>query len=250
MTEIDPRLRARRIDVARDHGRRRLRRLTVAGIAVLLVAIAYGATRSPLLDVDRVEVRGATGADAAEVVDASGVRTGEPLAWLDVDGARRRVEALPWVAGARVERDWPSTVVLRVEVRAPVAVVGLGARFVLVDEAGLALREGRVAGLPVIPVPSPEVGGSVGPAARRGAEVAAALPDDLRRQVATVEVADDEIVLVLDDEIEVRWGGPEQSQAKATAALVVLDDADRSTIATIDVTVPRATTVTRQTGAR
>jgi cell division protein FtsQ len=250
MTGIDPRLRARRIDVARDHGRRRLRRFAMVAGATLLAVAALGATRSPLLDVDRIDVRGADGPQAAEVREVSGIVPGEPLLWLDAGAVERRVASLAWVADAQVERSWPSTLVVAVEARTPVAVAGVGPRWVLVDEDGLALAAGRSAALPTISVPAPEVGGSLAPAGRDSARVVASLPEELRDQVVTVAVASDGSTLTLDDEIEIRWGGPEQSGAKAAAALVILEEADRGTIATIDVTVPRATTVTRQTGAR
>ena len=53
---VDPRIRKRQIDVRRAEGRRRLRVLTVVVIVVLLVAGALAATRTPLLDVDRIVV--------------------------------------------------------------------------------------------------------------------------------------------------------------------------------------------------
>ena len=52
---VDPRLRDRRAAVAREAGRRRLRRLVIGAAIVGLLVGAYGLVRSPLLDVDPVE---------------------------------------------------------------------------------------------------------------------------------------------------------------------------------------------------
>ena len=58
-TPIDPRIQARRIEVQRGVGRRRLQRLVDVGL-VLAVAAGFAlALRSPLLDVDAVRVAGA-----------------------------------------------------------------------------------------------------------------------------------------------------------------------------------------------
>ena len=74
---IDPRLEARRVEVARDNGRRRLRKVLIA-LTVLLVLLGLGAlTRSPLLDVDEVVVRGADQVPAATVRTAAGVPLGK-----------------------------------------------------------------------------------------------------------------------------------------------------------------------------
>lgn len=258
MTEIDPRLRARRIDVARTEGRRRLRRIAALGGVLLVVLLVAAATRSPLLDVDRTEVRGVEGPRADAALAASGVAPGDHLLWLDVDEAAARVEALPWVAGASVRRDLPGTVVLEVEAREPVAVAGSGSSAVLVDADGRAIAEvddpvlaGAAAdGLPVLALGPAPLGEHLADAGRDVARVVAAMPSELAEQIEEIAVDGEAIVVVLDDGIEVRWGGPQQTAAKAAAALVILEEADRATIATIDVTVPRATTVTRQTGAR
>lgn len=258
MTDIDPRLRARRIDVARTEGRRRLRRIAALGAVVLVVAAVVGATRSPLLDVDRIDVRGVDGARAQAARSASGLALGDHLLWVDLGAAAASVEALPWVAAASVGRDLPGTVVLEVEAREPVAVAGSGSAAVLVDADGRAIAAAddpvlggdRADALPALAIGPAPLGERLGGAGREVAKVVAGLPPELAEQVDEVAVDGEAIVVVLDDGIEVRWGGPQQTSAKAAAALVILEEADRATIATIDVTVPRATTVTRQTGAR
>jgi cell division protein FtsQ len=255
---IDPRLRARRIDVARTEGRKRLRRVAILGGVLVVVLLVVGATRPPLLDVDRIDVRGVDGARAEAATSASGLALGDHLLWADLGAAAAGIEALPWVAEASVERDLPGTVVLQVEAREPVAIAGSGPAAVLVDADGRAiagiddpvLGGTQVDDLPVLAVGPAPLGERLGDDGRAMAKVVAGLPVELAEQVDEVAPDGEAIVVVLDDGIEVRWGGPQQTSAKAAAALVILQEADRATIATIDVTVPRATTVTRQTGAR
>ena len=55
---IDPRIRDRRIEVIREAGRRRLRVTLVIASAIVVVGLAYLTVRSPLLDVDHIQVTG------------------------------------------------------------------------------------------------------------------------------------------------------------------------------------------------
>src|SRR4051794_7520367 len=116
---IDPRILERRVRVRRDEGRRRLR-LLIAIVALAAVAlVAWGITRSPLLDLDKVEVRGSTHTPVADVIAASRLRTGAAMTDLREGGIARRVERLPWVAGAHVVRHWPGTVTIALSERVP-----------------------------------------------------------------------------------------------------------------------------------
>lgn len=246
---IEPKLRARRIEVARHQGRRRLRRLGVVLLVVLLVVGAVALTQSPALDVDHVVVRGAQRTDAAAIRSAAGVRRGEAMLGVDLGAAAAGVESLPYVASAQVARDWPGTIRIVVVERRPVAVVGQGSAAVVVDRTGRALAvapEGST--LPVLSGEPVEVGASVPAGRQRALAVVAELPTALRRQVAAARVAPTGVVLELDDGIEVRWGDGSQATAKAEALQVLLDQAGRDTIASIDVSVPRASTLKRQNG--
>ncbi|HRW36607.1 MAG TPA: FtsQ-type POTRA domain-containing protein [Aquihabitans sp.] len=247
---IDPRLRDRRIEVARDRGRRRLRRV-LALVAVLVVAgAALAATRSPLLDVDRVVVRGVTGDQADQVREASGVVRGDALVDVDPGAASRRIRQVPWVASATVVRRWPDGVELRVQARRPVAVAGTGTAAVQVDATGRALAPAvETTDLPTLDAAAPELGARVSGAARTAVAVLAALPDDLRGEVAEVGGGARDLELVLRDGIEVAWGDDGQQTAKADALAALLSQRDRPSFARVDVSVPRASTVTFRTAA-
>lgn len=248
---IDPRLRDRRIEVARTEGRKRLRRVLGLVVVLVLVGGAIALTRSPLLDVDRIVVRGTDEVAAAEVRAAAGVAIGEPLLDVDTTAAAERIEALAWVERATVERSWPSELVVRIERRVPVAVVGPAGAPLLVDAEGVVLgpadaaaSEGDVDALPEIDGRTAPVGTPLGAGQRDVAELVGALPDELREQIAVARSVRGGIELELTDGLEVRWGDASQRSAKADALRVLLDQDDRSTFATIDVSVPGASTVT------
>ncbi|MFN8017884.1 MAG: FtsQ-type POTRA domain-containing protein [Acidimicrobiales bacterium] len=246
---IEPKLQARRIEVARDQGRRRLRRLGVLVLVLLLVVGAVALTQSPALDVDQVQVRGARRTDVAAIRTASGVRAGQSMVGVDPSAAAAQVEALPSVADAQVVRHWPGTVQIVVVERVPVAQVGEGSGAVLVDRSGRALAAApSSSSLPVLSGRPAAVGQQVSSARQAALAVVADLPRDLRRQVASARVTPTGVALELDDGIEVRWGDTSQATAKAEALRVLLEQADRPTIASVDVSVPRASTLKRQNG--
>ena len=144
---VDPRMRSRRISVRRDAGRRRLKRATLVLAVVAVVVLAFAATRTPLLDVDRVTVVGVDGPQAEAVRTAARIPSDEPLISLDTGAAADRVEALPWVASAEVGRSWPSTVRVTVTLRQVVAAVQVTEdHLALVDADGwvVAIEQGTV----------------------------------------------------------------------------------------------------------
>src|SRR5437899_1498750 len=120
---IDPRFRERLIEVRRREGRRRLRVLVILGAFLGVALLAWGATRSPFLDVDHVQVSGMVHTTPADITGASGIHKG--LAMFDVDGgdAAARLGAVPWILRAHVERRWPATVSIAIVERVPIAAV-------------------------------------------------------------------------------------------------------------------------------
>ncbi|MCU1369266.1 MAG: ftsQ [Ilumatobacteraceae bacterium] len=242
---VDPRLQARRLEVARGEGRRRLRWVMAAVVIAVLVGGAYALAQSPVLDVDHVEVRGTSRTERAEAVEAAGIASGSAMVGVDAPAVEGRLEALPWVERATVSRSWPGTVEIAVVERTPVAVVGTGSDAVQVDGDGRVLGPVTDTDLPVLGGDGAVAGRSLSPTQRWVVAAVADLPDDLRSEVAAASATPAGIRLTLHDGIDVRWGDSRQSTAKADAVRVLLDQADRTTIDTIDVSVPRAATVTR-----
>ena len=68
---------------------------------------------------------------------------GAPILAYDLEAARDRVEALPWVRRATVERMLPDTILLSIEERKPLAIWQNKGKFALIDENGdVILRKG------------------------------------------------------------------------------------------------------------
>lgn len=216
-----PRFRERRIKVRRDEGRRRLRRLVVLALVMSTVLGGLGVTRSPLLDVDRIAVAGGARTPAADVVGASGIANRQPMVEVDVEGAERRVEALPWIADAEVVRRWPGQVRIDVTERTAVAQVATtDGRWVLIDVDGRLLERvpAPVAGLVRFTKPvSGDPGDDLGRRLAASRTVAAAIEEPLDQRISDVGEAAGSVELRLTDGGRVLFGSAEQLPEKLRA---------------------------------
>jgi cell division protein FtsQ len=117
--------------------------LLVLGIAVVVAYLASIAAADPRLALGEVNVTGAVRAGSDAVLTAAALPRGTNVWLLDTAAAQRRVEALPWVSSARVERSWPNQVAISVVERAPVARLALAlGGYALLDGAGRVLEIG------------------------------------------------------------------------------------------------------------
>jgi cell division protein FtsQ len=244
---IDPRIKERRIAVQRHEGRRRLRVLIGVLAVIALAGAALAATHSPLLDVDRVRLTGNRHVVAADVLRTTGIARGDLMVDADLDGARSRLEALPWVERATVARKWPSTVTVTIVERLPAAAVPApDGRWATVDRTGrvLEVTPAPPAGLALV-VDVPPVSGPTAPAALTDAlAVAGAVPSRLLGRVPAVAPTGDGIELRLAPSGVVRFGRADQVGEKLAALETVLDRVT-GPIGVIDVRVPDAPVLTR-----
>lgn len=248
---MDPRIRERRVAVRRDEGRRRLRLLLAAGGVVLAIAIAYLVTRSPLLDVDRVDLRGAVNTTAADVERAAGL-TGKPqLADLEPAVAVSKLERLPWVQEATVVRHWPGTVQVDLVERVPAATVPAAAGgWAVVDREGRVLATSAepppgLAQLAAPPAPTP--GGEVTPDVQGALRVLDALPPSLSERVNGLTVNADGTIDVHAAGLPlIRFGPATQVRPKLVALATLVARTDLRGVESVDVRVPTAPVLTRR----
>ena len=242
---IDPRLQERRIAVKRDEGRRRLRFLVISAVVVALAGAAAGATRSPLLDVDLLEVTGAEHVAVGTVLHTAGLARGDLMVEVDPGAVARRIERLSWVEHAEVRRQWPGTVQVRVTERRAAAAVRVATGWAIVDRQGRILERGAdpPAGLGIVDVPA-ITGDHVPVGLRDALTVAAAIPARLLERVPAVIPRAGGLELPLQPAGVVRFGGPDRLGEKLTALETLLDRID-GPVAIIDVRVPDAPVLTR-----
>jgi cell division septal protein FtsQ len=252
---IDPRIRARRIEVQRGMGRRRLQRLVDLGLLLAVAAGFAAALRSPLLDVDQVVLRGNEHTASELVVERSGIARGDQLMDLDLAAAGARVAELPWIDEVELHRGLDGRVDLRVTERTPVAVLGEGADAVVVDGEGRALARSssepdlsaslvQLAGLAER---SPEPGQFLSSDAQGALDLARRLVDITPGVVLAVDAAGG-IVGTPPSGIELRFGPPTQLDAKVRDLRAVLDQVDLACAAVIDVRAPGSPVLTREEG--
>jgi len=133
---------------------------TALGVGLVVAAsaaVAAGAhryvTTSPRFALVRVEVGGNEHRRADAIAAESGLTPGSNVFSLDLDAARARVLADPWVADAALTRRLPGTVQVTVVERRPAALVALGSDVLLAAVDGepfKRLEADEPADLPVV----------------------------------------------------------------------------------------------------
>jgi len=248
---MEPRLRARRIEIRQAAKRNRRRIIISAGLVVLLVGLAAGALYSPLLQLRHVTVLGDRHLTSSEVIATSKLRVGDRLIDVDSSAVASRIARLPWVRTVRVTRRWPDGVAIQMTERDAVALVATPSGSRLVIATG-----GRIAGLagpfdealPVVTLPSDvkvRIGTVLPEAVAASVEMLGAMPDDVAVHAggASVSSAGD-LTLTLRPSGQLLFGDAHEVEQKYRSAetilggSVALDHLER-----LDVRIPSAPTV-------
>jgi cell division protein FtsQ len=90
---------------------------------------------------EEVRLEGASPRASADILRAASLEKGTPLAVLDVEAVRRRVEQVGWVKSAKVMRLAPDSVVIAVDERKLTAVWQHEGRAAVVDDGGVVAPE-------------------------------------------------------------------------------------------------------------
>jgi POTRA domain, FtsQ-type len=251
--KVDPRISARRTEVTRQQGRRRLR---VVGAVVIAAIVAFGVwslLHSSLFSASAVTVVGATHETTAQIEKAAGLSTHPALLDVNAAAAERGLDALPWVRAALVTVHWPDGVRVVVAEQVPKLVMPLtDGRWAELAASGrvLAVVAARPPGLMELTGPRPpgKPGGTLGASDRIGLEVAASLPPSFRAQVTAVNVESGAsgawVQLSMTTPILVNIGNASQLTAKYEDVTTMLANVALHNGDIIDVSVPGAPTVT------
>jgi cell division protein FtsQ len=204
--------------------RQRLRRFTRwVGVPALLVVVIFGAalfSRAPfgqyllhgasqrLLDataavglrVADIRVEGRRTTDRETIFDALGAHLGTPILAIDPVRAKAKLERLPWVRSALIERRLPDTLYVRLVEREPLALWQHDGKIELIDRTGAVIpvaNLNRFAKLPLV------VGADAANHAAQLLKILASEPDLAARVTAAVRVGGRRWNLRIDRAIDV-----------------------------------------------
>ena len=170
------------------------------------------------LTLDQVIVSGRTRTEPDAILTALGVQQGDPILRLDPKAAKRRLEDLPWVKSATVERSFQGTVRVALSERAPLALWQLDGALSVIDRDGHRIDRAAPedhADLPLV----------VGPGAPEHAQALLALlagePAMNARVKAAVRVRERRWNVVLRNGVEVQL--PAETPARAWSRLAEIE---------------------------
>ena len=218
--------------------RRKAGWITAASVVAVMGGLLVTAVYSPLLALTTVQVEGASRIPPEEIVSVLGDQVGTPLPLLDFGRVRDDLGEFPLIQSYSTESRPPSTLVVRIVERTPVAAMATGEGFALLDPAGVVIDRPteRPAGYPLIDIGESDTSSGRFDAA---AEVLVALPPEFLGQVDTVTATTkDDVSLVLTDGKRVVWGSSDASRVKAARLpALIAATADRP-VAEYDVSSP------------
>lgn len=220
---------------------------TVFFVLLLLIA-GFLLIRSPFFEVASVEVRGNELLAKEEILSVAGVTTGVNIFRVHLGEAGEKLGTLPLVKEASLERRFPSTIVVNIEERRPLALVDIEDAFWEVDAEGVVLRRQKVGaeGLPVVTgaVPGDRT-------MSKALSVTAALPAEIKGELSEINVSEGyRITLYTVDGIPVYLGSADELDTQALILSEVLDAVRASgrTVEYIDLAEPQNAVVKYKEG--
>ncbi|GEK80793.1 FtsQ-type POTRA domain-containing protein [Agrococcus baldri] len=233
------RTRAERAEVRRFTAARRrqlrLALMTAGGLALALLLLV-GLVWSPLMAVREVRVEGTDRLDAAVVQEALADQVGEPIATVTEAGVAERLQAIPQIESFQLDVVPPSTVIVRLVERRPVAIIETDGSASVIDAAGVVLGQvdDTTASLPRLD--GVELGTEQFEAV---ATVLVSVPTEVLEATDTIAASTpSDIRLSLASGQTVQWGGAEQSPLKADVVAALMATQDPAAAAVLDVRAP------------
>jgi cell division protein FtsQ len=218
------------------------KRLAMTGLVVVIaIGLALIVLASPVVAVRTVRVEGAKYADAALVRSVSDSLKGKSVLTVDTKTASERLESDPWIKFARITTSFPSSALIQINERIPVAwFLGVDNRARVIDEDGLVLSvvDGRPTQYMWIEGTGPNLtaGASSAAAYRAAGQLAMSLPSELEPMVKHLGVAGtEEITMTLKNGTVINFGAPVDMRNKLVNVVVLLRRQDVNSIVSIDV---------------
>jgi cell division protein FtsQ len=251
---VDRALLVRRRALARSRARRRLVvLLSVIGLIVGIVGYQL-IKASSVFAVRQVTVHGAGQTVAAEVrSDATTAVAGHSLLQVNTDAIEQTVAAIPYVREVRVDRAFPSTLAITVQMEHPavLATVGGGPKLLIADDGRVLGPPGdrKTGPLPQIALPAQtalRVGSTTSnPNVTAALAVISGAPPWFASRVGPIKrvvASGGAVTAVVGNGLQLRLGSPNGIPLKMAVVAKVLNrmpSTDRRALAYIDVSAPR-----------
>lgn len=211
-------------------------------ITLVLLAAGFGLLNSPIFAISEVTVAGNKTITAKEITRTAGIPLGENIFRVNLKDAAARVEAVPVVKEARLERHLPGRVAVRVTERKALALVSGADGFYGLDETGVCI--GKFPASFLLPVVT-GVGTAPSPGKKLSTEgfstaVAAltALDESLTSHLSEIHVTPYQVVEAYTaDGIKVYFGRPERLVDKGAALQRILNTVGNRKVEYIDLKV-------------
>ncbi|MCL6558116.1 MAG: FtsQ-type POTRA domain-containing protein [Firmicutes bacterium] len=117
----------------------------------LVLITGFVLLNSPVFEVRTIQVRGNQFLDEERIRAVAGIGTGVNIFKADLKAASAGLRLVPMVKDVRITRSLPSTVVIKIQERKPLALLPVKEGFIEVDSEGVYLRQSG-AGTPGLPV--------------------------------------------------------------------------------------------------
>ncbi|HXP12431.1 MAG TPA: FtsQ-type POTRA domain-containing protein [Stellaceae bacterium] len=114
----------------------------LAPLTARLEARLHGLGAENGLALDKVEIEGRDRQSKESILAALAVQQGMPVLDIDLAAAQARLEGLPWVRSAEIERRMPDTLHIKIEERRPYAFWQKNGQLMLIDRDGMVIPAG------------------------------------------------------------------------------------------------------------
>ncbi|MCL0101036.1 FtsQ-type POTRA domain-containing protein [Peptococcaceae bacterium] len=175
-------------------------------------------------------------ADYLKYVELSGLKTKENIFKLNLSKGKENISLLPEVKEVEISRKFPSTIIINVHKRQPVAMLSCGDVFIVLDAEGVCVQKSRLSKemFPVITWENyisevKEIFISVQPgdvvnhaSVKAGLEVIDELPCELVEMLSEVRISENKVIIYTANGIQGRFGMPCEIYQKGTVFLQIL----------------------------
>ena len=177
----------------------------------------YALTADMGFRVQDLTLEGRQFTSSAAIMQALGLKAGDPILAFNAGDARIALEQLPQIASAEVERRLPGTVSVRLVERPPMAIWQCAQKMMLIDRDGIVLGDqlAQYSTLPMV------VGENAAKPAAAILDMVAAEPALAKRVTAYIRVGDRRWDLRLDNNVELKL--PETDTAAALHRIAALE---------------------------